>query len=150
MLSKAQLALYQQRGSNSSDKRVGAKHKRYYRGFVRRTYGTHTIKFYPLKLWPKIVGVNNQTLRTWMKLEILRAHVWHQMPVMCLAEQHALAKVVQNHHMHTKHGVITDAFRAEVSESLLEVRLALDTLSREDLSLTERQRMLLSPSLNDR
>lgn len=151
MLSKAQLDLYQNRSASlSRDGRVGAKHKRYYRGFVARDYGPHRIKFYPLKLWPRIVGVNNQTLRTWMRLEILRAFIWHQMPVMCLAEQHALAKAVQNHHMHTKHGVITDAFRAEVRDSLLEVRLALDTLTKPDLSLTERQRMLLSPSLNDR
>lgn len=149
MLSKAQLSLYQQQGPNSSDKRVGAKHKRYYRGFVRRTYGTHTIKFYPLKLWPKIVGVNNQTLRTWMKLEILSANIWHQMPVMCLAEQHALAEVVKKHHMHTKHGEITDDFKREVYDNLMEVRIALDTLARPDLDLTERHRMILSPSLQD-
>lgn len=151
-LSKAALALYTRssRTTSREDRRVGAKHDRHARSFIRKQYGDHTIRFYPLKEWPRVVGVTNKTLRTWLQQRVLSAYTMHRMYVMCLAEQMALAAVVRRHHQVTRHGEITPEFTKDVADTLREVRLALDVLGSPKHKLSEAQYALVLPSINDR
>ncbi len=115
-----------------------------------KQYGQHLIRFYPLKNCLRLTGLTNQTLRTWIKERVITCYKMHRMWVMCKAEQDALGAVVRKHHADTKHGVITPALRRDAIEALTAVRIALDTLARPKLELSEEQRQLIQISLQDR
>lgn len=154
MLTRAQLKVYEQANKPVGDKpdaRVGSTHDRHARSFVRVPYGRFTVYFYPLKNWPALVGVTNQTLRTWIQRKVITAYTMHRMYVMCRAELEALRKQVLKHRMSTmKHTEITEQMRLDCQTALMQVRIALDTLKNPALTLAEEQRALLQPSLGER
>ena len=153
MFSKAQLKLYEQanRPVVSEDARVGANHDRHNRSFVRVPHGRYSIKFYPIKNWPAVTGITNQTFRTWIKRKVITAYLMHRMYVMSRAELEALASVIRKHRLAgLRHTEITDEMRTDCYNALTAVRLALDSLKRPDITLTAEQMKLLQPSIGER
>jgi hypothetical protein len=131
------------------DSRVGSKHNRRNRGFVRVDYAGREIHFYPTKFWPSVVGVSVVTLRNWLNRSIIVAYQMHNMDVMCKAELHALKGVVARwYSSRDMHNAIEPAFQDDLKKALAEVRLALDTLKRK-LPMSAAQTDLLAPSLKD-
>ena len=151
-LTPAQLKLYQERSASKlsgDDSRLGAKHDRMYRGFIKKPVGKYVFKYYPLKLWPPVVGLTNQALRYWLRDGIITATKEHRMYVMCLAEQKALASVLRGHR-YTKHSEITSELVKDLQDALRAVRAAIEILSRAARPLTPAELTLLQVSINDR
>jgi hypothetical protein len=129
----------------SGDSRVGSTHNRRGRGFVRVLYAGHEIKFYPIKVWPSVVGVSVVTLRNWINKRIIAAYEMHGMHVMCKAEMRALKVVVQKWYAtRDMHNAIEPEFQRDLRGALAEIRLALDSLKR-NLPMTQRMLDILSP-----
>ena len=116
---------------------------------MRVTYADREITFYPTKVWPSIVGVSIVTLRNWLNRGYISAYTMHEMHVMCHAELYALKAVrAKWHSSRDMHNAIEPEFRAELRESLAEVRLALDTFKRR-LPMSPSMLALLQPSLKE-
>lgn len=131
------------------DSRIGSKHNRRNRGFVRVDYAGREVIFYPTKFWPSVVGVSTVTLRNWMNRSIIVAQQMHGMPVMCKAELHALKLVVARWYgSRDMHNAIEEAFQADLKKALADVRFALDTFKRR-LPMTQLHTDLIAPSLKD-
>ena len=131
------------------DSRVGSKHNRRNRGFVRVDYAGHEIHFYPTKFWPSKIGVSVVTVRNWLNKHIIVAYQMHGMNVMCKAELHSLKLVVARwYSSRDMHNAIEPAFQADLKKALAEVRLALDTLKR-GLPMSHTQLNLLEPSIKE-
>lgn len=131
------------------DSRIGSKHNRRNRGFVRVDYAGREVIFYPAKFWPSIVGVSVVTLRNWLNRSIIVTFKMHGMNVMCKAELHALKAVVARwYNSRDMHNAIEPAFQADLKKALAEVRFALDTFKR-GLPMTHAQTTLIEPSTKD-
>ena len=131
------------------DSRLGSKHNRRNRSFIRVAYADREVVFYPVKLWAAIVGVSSVTLRHWLNRQIIAAYKMHGMYVMCRAELHALKAVVAKWYgTRDLHNAIEPAFQHDLKQALAEVRFALDTFKR-GLPMTPAQQTLIEPSLKD-
>jgi len=151
-LTEAQLRLYQKgvpglrAKPSDSDTRFGSTYERLNRSFIRVTYGSHTIVFYPLKEWPSTVGVSNPTLRAWIKSGTITAFVMHRMPVMNKAEMLALRKAVDQCGFHRKQVTFDAKFKPMAMTLLTEVRTSFDKLKR-GMILSDHEYALILPSV---
>ena len=137
-------------GASDSDARLGAKHTRIRRGFVPVNKGIYTVRFWPLKDCVHRVGVSNQTLRAWIKNNVITVYKMYRMYVMSKAEQEALGAVVRRYHVGTKrHKEISDEFIQEARKALLDVRIALDSLGNPEVPMSEKMWELVQPSIQD-
>lgn len=146
---RARLVLQSRKMTTATeDRRFGSEHSRFYRGFVDADYVQSVIRFYPLKRWVPVVGVVDATLRCWLAQRIITAYVMFGMPVMCKAEMVALRDVAKQHNVSNRANT-SQVFIDDARNALQEVRLALDSYKRKFV-LTDRQRMLIAPSVNER
>lgn len=126
-LSKEQVKLlensaYKKKGD---DKRIGSKHKRFYRGHLDVQYGPIILRFYPVKRWPETVGVVYQTLDTWLKQGTTTAYTMMGMHVMSRPEMLELRDVCRQHNVSSCKNT-TLVFLHDAGTALLNVRTAMD------------------------